>query len=34
VLRFLPPYILSEQDVDRAVMVLKRVLKKAKPPEA
>jgi acetylornithine/succinyldiaminopimelate/putrescine aminotransferase len=34
VLRFLPPYILSEQDVDRAVSVLKRVFKKAKPPES
>jgi len=34
VLRALPPYILTEQDVDRAVTVLKRVLKKAKPPEA
>jgi acetylornithine/succinyldiaminopimelate/putrescine aminotransferase len=34
VLRALPPYILSEQDVDRAVTVLKRVFKKAKPPEA
>ena len=33
VLRFLPPYILTEQDVDRAVTVLKRVFKKAKPPE-
>jgi acetylornithine/N-succinyldiaminopimelate aminotransferase len=34
VLRALPPYILSEQDVDRAVSVLKAVFKKAKPPEA
>jgi acetylornithine/succinyldiaminopimelate/putrescine aminotransferase len=34
VLRALPPYILSEQDVDRAITVLKRVFKKAKPPEA
>jgi acetylornithine/succinyldiaminopimelate/putrescine aminotransferase len=33
VLRFLPPYILTEQDVDRAVTVLKRVFKKAKPSE-
>jgi len=32
VLRALPPYILTEQDVDRAVTVLKRVFKKAKPP--
>jgi acetylornithine/N-succinyldiaminopimelate aminotransferase len=31
VLRMLPPYILSEQDVDRAISVLNRVLKKAKP---
>jgi acetylornithine/succinyldiaminopimelate/putrescine aminotransferase len=34
VLRALPPYILTEQDVDRAVAVLRRVFKKAKPPEA
>ncbi len=32
-LRFLPPYILTEQDVDRAVVVLKRLFKKAKRPE-
>ena len=31
VLRALPPYILTEQDVDRAITVLNRVLKKAKP---
>src|SRR5712691_1743961 len=31
VLRALPPYILAEQDVDRAITVLNRVLKKAKP---
>jgi len=31
VLRALPPYILTEQDVDRAVTVLNKVLKKAKP---
>jgi predicted acetylornithine/succinylornithine family transaminase len=31
VLRMLPPYILAEQDVDRAMTVLKRVFKKAKP---
>ena len=31
VLRALPPYILTEQDVDRAVRVLDKVLKKAKP---
>lgn len=30
VLRFLPPYILSEQDVDRAVAVLTKVFKNAK----
>jgi acetylornithine/N-succinyldiaminopimelate aminotransferase len=30
VLRMLPPYILSEQDVDRAMTVLNRVFKKAK----
>ncbi|MEO8096112.1 MAG: aspartate aminotransferase family protein [Acidobacteriota bacterium] len=34
VLRALPPYILSEQDVDRAIAVLRSVFKKAKPPEA
>ena len=34
VLRALPPYILTEQDVDRAVRVLDKVLKKAKPPAA
>ena len=31
VLRMLPPYILTEQDVDRAITVLNRVLKKSKP---
>lgn len=30
VLRMLPPYILTEQDVDRAISVLHRVFKKAK----
>jgi acetylornithine/succinyldiaminopimelate/putrescine aminotransferase len=34
VLRALPPYILTEQDVDRAVAVLRGVFKKAKAPEA
>jgi predicted acetylornithine/succinylornithine family transaminase len=34
VLRALPPYILTEQDVDRAIAVLKTVFKKAKPPAA
>ena len=34
VLRALPPYILTEQDVDRAISVLKAVFKKAKPPAA
>lgn len=32
VLRALPPYILTEQDVDRAITVLKGVFKKTKPP--
>jgi acetylornithine/N-succinyldiaminopimelate aminotransferase len=32
VLRALPPYILAEQDVDRAIRVLDKVLKKALPP--
>jgi len=31
VLRMLPPYILTEQDVDRGIAVLSKVLKKAKP---
>ena len=31
VLRMLPPYILTEQDVERAMTVLTRVFKKAKP---
>ncbi|MBV8551088.1 MAG: aspartate aminotransferase family protein [Acidobacteriaceae bacterium] len=31
VLRFLPPYILTEQDVDRALTALTRIFKKAKP---
>jgi acetylornithine/succinyldiaminopimelate/putrescine aminotransferase len=33
-LRFLPPYILTEQDVDRAIVILNKVFKKAKRPEA
>jgi predicted acetylornithine/succinylornithine family transaminase len=32
-LRMLPPYILTEQDVDRAITTLNRVFKKTKPPE-
>jgi predicted acetylornithine/succinylornithine family transaminase len=32
-LRALPPYIITEQDVDRAITVLNRVFKKTKPPE-
>lgn len=31
-LRALPPYIFTEQDVDRAITVINRVFKKAKPP--
>jgi acetylornithine/N-succinyldiaminopimelate aminotransferase len=34
VLRALPPYIITEQDIERAIRVLDKVLKKAKPPEA
>jgi acetylornithine aminotransferase/acetylornithine/N-succinyldiaminopimelate aminotransferase len=34
VLRFLPPYILTEQDVDRAMTALTKLFKNAKPPEA
>ena len=32
-LRALPPYIITEQDVDRAITVLNRVFKRTKPPE-
>src|SRR5579863_2700674 len=32
VLRALPPYTLTDQDVDRAIRVLDKVLKKASPP--
>jgi acetylornithine/N-succinyldiaminopimelate aminotransferase len=32
VLRALPPYIVSEREIDRATRVLNRVLKKARPP--
>ncbi|MEP6537690.1 MAG: aspartate aminotransferase family protein [Bryobacteraceae bacterium] len=34
VLRFLPPYILTEKDVDRAVKVLAKIFKNFKPEEA
>ncbi len=34
VMRFLPPYILTEQDVDRAIITLTKVLRNAKRPEA
>jgi acetylornithine/N-succinyldiaminopimelate aminotransferase len=34
VLRFLPPYILTEKDVDRAIKVLARLFKKFKPEES
>jgi acetylornithine/succinyldiaminopimelate/putrescine aminotransferase len=33
-LRALPPYIITEQEVDRAITVLKRVFKNAKRPDA
>ena len=33
VLRFLPPYILTEQDVDRAMAALTKVFKRAQPPQ-
>ena len=33
VVRFLPPYILTEQDVDRAITILTKLLKNAKPPQ-
>lgn len=32
VLRFLPPYILAEQDVDRAIGILTKIFRNAKPP--
>jgi predicted acetylornithine/succinylornithine family transaminase len=34
VLRFLPPYILAEQDVDRAIAVLNKLFGRAKPDSA
>jgi len=34
VVRFLPPYILTEQDVDRAMAAFTKILRKAKRPEA
>ena len=32
-MRFLPPYVLAEQDVDRAITALTRILKRVRPPE-
>ena len=32
-LRALPPYIITEQEVDRAITILKRVFRKTKPPK-
>ncbi len=34
VIRFLPPYILTEQDVDRGIAALKKLFRNAKPPAA
>ena len=34
VVRFLPPYIISEQDVDRAISALTKIFKRTKRPEA
>jgi predicted acetylornithine/succinylornithine family transaminase len=34
VLRFLPPYVITEELVDRAVAILRKVLRNAKPPQA
>ncbi len=34
VLRFLPPYVISEQEIDRAVKILARIFKKVKCPPA
>jgi acetylornithine/N-succinyldiaminopimelate aminotransferase len=33
VLRFLPPYIVTEPDIDRTILTLTKIFKKAKPPE-
>ena len=33
VLRFLPPYIITEQDVDRAIAALSKVFRNSKRPE-
>ncbi|MBV9505254.1 MAG: aminotransferase class III-fold pyridoxal phosphate-dependent enzyme, partial [Acidobacteriia bacterium] len=33
VLRFLPPYIITEKEVDRAVKTIDKLLRKAKPQE-
>jgi acetylornithine/succinyldiaminopimelate/putrescine aminotransferase len=33
-LRALPPYIFTDVEVDRAITVLNRICKKAKPPQA
>ena len=33
VLRFLPPYIAGEKEIDRAVAILKKLLARVKPPE-
>jgi acetylornithine/N-succinyldiaminopimelate aminotransferase len=34
VVRFLPPYIISEQDVDRAISALTKIFKRTKRPDA
>lgn len=34
VLRFLPPYVITEQEVDRAVRILSKIFKKVKPAPA
>ncbi|HSB17266.1 MAG TPA: aspartate aminotransferase family protein [Bryobacteraceae bacterium] len=34
VLRFLPPYIITEPEIDRAVKVLAKIFKRVKPPAA
>jgi len=34
VLRFLPPYVITEQEIDRAVKILAKLFKKVKYPPA
>ncbi len=34
VIRFLPPYILTEREVDRAIAALRKIFRSAKPPQS